>query len=95
MNYTQEHYGVPSDIGRIIAYNGRQGVISEDRGHYVGVTFDDEKPGTVGNFHPTTEGLEYLGMGKVRPMTRSQQRYKDFIRADTDQTFSEWMGFCT
>ena len=91
--YVREYYGVPACIGRIVTYKGRQGIISEDRGAYIGVTFDDQKPGTVSNFHPETEDLEYLVMGKVRKMTRSQQNYQNYLRADCCESFAEWMGF--
>lgn len=29
---------------------------------------------------------------KYVPMTRSKQRYRDFLRADTGQTFAEYLG---
>jgi hypothetical protein len=91
--YVKEHYGVPAEIGRRVLWKERGGIISEDRGHYIGVTFDDEKPGSVSNMHPTTEGLEYLGMGEVRRMTASQKRYQEFLNADWfNGTFSEWIG---
>lgn len=90
--YVRDHYGVDACIGRKIDFKGRKGIISEDRGHYIGVTFDDEKPGTVSNLHPTWK-VEYLGMGKVRKMTRSQQNYQDYLRSECVESFSEWMGF--
>ena len=95
--YVREGYNVPAEIGRIIDYNGKQGVISEDRGNYIGVTFDDEKAGTVSNFHPTTEGLTYGDMGivRVRKMTRSQKNYQLFIDIDPGCSFAEWMRFKT
>lgn len=77
--YVRNTYGVPACIGRKVSYKGRAGIISKDRGHYIGVTFDDEKPGTISNFHPQTEGLEYLGIGKVRKMTKSQERYQRYL----------------
>ena len=91
--YVKEYYNVPAEIGRRVLWKEREGIISEDRGHYIGVTFDDEKPGSVSNMHPTTEGLEYLGMGEVRQMTASQKRYQKFLNADWfNGTFSEWIG---
>ncbi len=91
-DYVRETYGVPACIGRIVTYKGRKGIISADRGNYIGVTFDDQKPGCVSNFHPNTEGLEYGGIGKVRKMTRGQQRYRDWQYADSGITFAEWLG---
>ena len=91
--YVRENYNVPAEIGRIINYKGRKGVISEDRGNYIGVTFYDEKPGTVSNFHPTTEGMTYEGMGKVRAMTRSQKRYQDYLHSEVSESFHEWIKY--
>jgi hypothetical protein len=91
--YVREYYGVPACIGRRVrVYAGKEGVITEDRGHYIGVTLDTDKPGTVNNYHPT-DGVEYLGMGTVRKLTRSQQNYQDYLRSDCGWSFSEWMLF--
>ena len=90
--YVRTHYGVPAEIGRAVAYKRRTGIITEDSGHYVGVTFDDEKPGRVSNFHPKTEGLEYGEMGRIRPMTRAQKRYQDYLRvADCFESFAHFL----
>ena len=90
--YVRDYYGVSACVGRIVVYRGRKGVISADRGNYIGVTFDDEKPGTISTFHPPTDDLKYGGMGKVRKMTRSQKRYQDWQCADSGITFAEWLG---
>ncbi len=90
--YAQKNYGVPACIGRNVTYRGRSGVISEDRGHYIGVVFDDDKPGHVLNFHPKTDGLEYHGMGKVRKMTKSQQRYQRY--REYGDGFDSFLSFC-
>jgi hypothetical protein len=92
--YVKEHYGVPACIGRRVDFRGREGVITEDKGNYIGVTFDDEKPGTVSNLHPTWK-VEYLGMGVVREreMTRSQKNYQEYLKIDPGMPFGEWMGF--
>lgn len=76
--YIKEYYGVPACIGRRVNVNGEPGIITKDRGHYIGVNFDSDKPGVVVNAHPTWK-VEYLGMGKIRNMTRSQARYQRFI----------------
>lgn len=70
--YVREHYGVPATIGRRVVINGQPGIIAADRGHYIGVNFDADKPGVISNAHPTWE-VHYGEMGQVRPMTRSQQ----------------------
>jgi len=92
-DYVRNYYKVPAEIGRRISWRGRGGIISEDRGNYIGVTFDDEKPGTVHNLHPQTDGLEYLKMGVVRKTTAGQERYQKYLAADYfDGTFAEWLG---
>lgn len=91
-DYIRNYYDVPACIGRRVMVYGKPGIIAEDRGHYIGVNLDADKPSQIGNYHPT-DGVQYLGMGKVRKMTRSQQRYRDFLRSDCGHTFAEWMLF--
>ena len=90
--YVSQHYGVPACIGRRVIAYGEPGIITEDRGNYIGVNLDKDKPATVNNYHPTDK-IEYLGMGTVRKLTRSQQNYRDFLRADCGHVFGEWMLF--
>ncbi len=98
--YAKNYYGVPSDIGRRVTVDGKPGIIAEDRGHYIGVNFDADKPGDVRNCHPTWK-VEYLGMGHIRCMTKAQRRYrryleigecfdsfKDFLRYDTQRNIA-------
>lgn len=89
-----KHYNVPACIGRRVIVDGEHGVIAEDQGHYIGVLFDRSKPNYIEPCHPTWE-VEYLEMGKVRKMTRSQKRYQEYLyqREWNDQSFAEWMGF--
>lgn len=90
--YVRQYYGVPAVIGRRVSFQGRGGVIAADRGNYIGVNFDEDKPGEIFNLHPTYE-VEYLGMGKVRKLTRSQQRYQDYLSvADCYDSFAAWLG---
>lgn len=89
--YVQQYYKVPACIGRRVIVNGRAGVIAEDCGNHIGVTFDDDKPGQISNCHPTWR-VEYLGIGKVRPMTRSQRRYRRFI--EYGDCFDDFLDFC-
>jgi hypothetical protein len=79
--YVREYYGVPAEIGRRVIVHGKLGIIAEDRGHYIGVNFDTDKPGVVYNAHPT-DCVEYKEMGKIRPMTRAQARYQEYLRSD-------------
>jgi hypothetical protein len=89
--YVRDYYGVPARIGRRIVFQGKRGTIVEDRGHYIGVNFDLDKPGVILNLHPLDE-VAYKGMGKVRKMTRSQQRYRDYVNSEYPGTFKEWLG---
>ena len=89
--YVREYYGVPACIGRKVKVNGMPGVIASDLGHHIGVNFDDHKPGAISPCHPTWE-VEYLGMGKVRKMTRSQARYRRFIGCG--DCFDSFIDFC-
>jgi hypothetical protein len=89
--YVRDYYGVPAEIGRRVEIEGKAGIIAEDRGHYIGVNLDTDKPCVVHNYHPKC-GVKYLGMGTVRKLTRSQERYREFIRADYGHSFAEWLG---
>ncbi len=90
--YVRDYYKVSACIGRRVMAYGKPGIIAEDRGHYIGVNLDTDKPGRVRNYHPT-DGIEYLGMGTVRKLTRAQQNYRDFLAYDSSDTFAEWMRF--
>jgi len=89
--YVKKYYGVPAEIGRRIEHDGNSGIIAEDRGHYIGVNFDKDKPGMVFNVHPTDK-VKYLGMGKIRQMTRSQKRYQRYVRYGDG--FDSFIDFC-
>ncbi len=94
--YIKNYYGVPAKYGRVVEIErfGR-GIIVEDKGNYIGVLLDSDKPGYIKIFHPTC-GVEYLGIELPRQekLTRSQKRYREFKDADWfEGTFAEWMGF--
>lgn len=92
--YIRHQYKVPAEIGREIVFEGkRKGVIMEDRGNYIGVNFDDDKPGVIVNLHPTWK-VKYNGMRKkTRKSSKGQQRYQEYITADWfSGTFAEWLG---
>lgn len=76
--YVKNHYGVPACVGRKVMAYGKPGVIAEDLGHHIGILLDEDKPGNVNPYHPV-DGIVYLGMGKVRKITRSQKRYQLFL----------------
>jgi len=91
--YVRQYYGVNACVGRRVIAYGKPGVIAEDRGHYIGILLDCDKPGNVNNYHPV-DGIEYLDeIGKVRPLTRSQRRYREYKHADWfDGSFTAWLG---
>jgi len=89
--YVQQYYKVPACIGRRVEVNGRAGVIAQDRGHHIGVNFDDEKPAAISPCHPTWE-VKYLGIGKVRKITRSQKRYRRWL--EYGDCFNSFIDFC-
>ncbi|CAB3850463.1 hypothetical protein LMG26846_01966 [Achromobacter insuavis] len=92
-DYVREQYGVPACIGRRVLVSGKPAIIAADRGHYIGINYDADKPGVVRNAHPTSE-VQYLGMGTVRPITRGQRRYLHWLEvADCfpDWKFGDWL----
>lgn len=90
--YVRNYYGVPACIGRRVIAYGKPGIIAEDRGGYIGILLDSDKPGQVNNYHPT-DGIEYLDeIGTIRPMTRSQRRYREYIESEYPGSFAEYLG---
>ena len=89
--YVRDYYGVSACIGRLIDFNGKIGIIAADRGNYIGVNFDNDKPGEIMNVHPT-DHVTYGGMGKIRKMTRSQRRYQKYLDTEYPGTFAEYIG---
>lgn len=68
------------------------GIIVEDQGNYIGVLFDDKKPGQVETCHPTyaltyTEEIEW-----PRTMTKAQQRYRKYLEvSDCFDSFKDFL----
>lgn len=89
--YARKYYSVPAEIGRRVTVAGEPGVIAEDRGAYIGVLFDKDKPNAISPCHPTWM-VEYHGMSAVRKMTRSQQRYRRFL--EYGDGFDSFIDFC-
>lgn len=91
--YVRDYYGVPAVIGRRVVVYGKPGIIAADRGNYIGVNFDADKPGVISNAHPTSE-VEYGHMGTVRKMTRSQQRYAEYCEvSDCFDSFGDFLKY--
>ena len=89
--YASRYYEVPADIGRRVKVDGKPGIIAEDRGAYIGVNFDEDKPSHISPCHPVWK-VEYLEMGKIRPLTRSQKRYKRYL--EYGDCFENFIEFC-
>ena len=89
--YVHTTYRVPACLGRRVIIDGEPGIITEDRGNYIGVNFDHDKPGVVLNAHPTWK-VEYGEMGRIRVPTRSQQRYKRYLASC--ECFDSFIAFC-
>jgi hypothetical protein len=91
--YIRDTYGVPVEIGRRVTVYGKPGIIVADRGHYIGVNFDLDKPGKICNAHPTDQ-VVYLEMGKIRKMTRSQERYQKYLGvSECFESFWEFLRY--
>jgi len=45
--YIKDNYHVPAQIGRRVIVYGKPGIIIEDRGHHLGVNFDEDRPGGI------------------------------------------------
>ena len=89
--YIIRTYGVRPAIGRRVTVYGKPGVITEDRGHYIGVNFDSDDAGVVKSAHPTSE-VRYLGFGKIRTPSRSKRRYLRFL--EYGDGFKTFLDFC-
>ncbi|WP_049722390.1 hypothetical protein [Gilvimarinus polysaccharolyticus] len=89
--YVRDTYKVPAEIGRRVSVDGKLGIIAEDRGHHLGVNFDEDKPGIVIPCHPTWQ-VEYLEFGTVRSATKSQQRYTRY--REYGDGFDSFIDYC-
>jgi len=94
--YCKKAYNVPADINRIVTYKGDQGIIFNDGGTYVSVNLDKDKPAYTINIHPTDDDLIYTdNFGTPRKLTRSQQRYNDYIDSvyyEAGDSFAMYLG---
>jgi hypothetical protein len=90
--YIVRTYGVPACIGRRVEVYGKPAIITADRGQHIGVTYDTDKPGVIRSAHPT-DGVVYSDdVVKPRRASRSARRYADYLRAEVNETFAEWLG---
>lgn len=91
-DYIIRTYNVPARIGRRVTVYGKAATITADRGHYIGITYDTDKPSIIRNAHPV-DGVVYLDeVVKPRKPSRSARRYQEFLECDFGQSFAEWLG---
>lgn len=91
--YVRTYYGVPAEPGRRVIIDGKPGIIAKDKGAYIGVLLDEDPPNRIRPYHPTWK-VEYGGLGTVRKMTRSQQRYQEYLEiADCFESFGHWLRY--
>jgi len=94
IEYITKYYQVPAEIGRDVTVSGRIGTITEDMGNYIGVTFHDDKHKRSLPCHPKSEVVyldTFTPLSKFK-ISRSAQRYQDYLHADSSLTFAEWIG---
>lgn len=92
--YVRQYYGVPACMHRRIIAYGKPGIIVEDRGHYIGINLDEDKPNVVGSYHPE-DGIEYGEMGKPRKLTPGQRRYQEYLKSayyEAGDSFACFLG---
>lgn len=91
--YIRDYYQVPAEVGRRVRFEGKkEGVITSATNQYINIHFDGEKK-PRGPFHPTWE-MEYLEMGAVPKMTRSQERYARYRSGDGAwDNFRQFLGY--
>lgn len=90
--YIKDTYDVPADMFREVMIDGKKGVITEDKGHYLGVTFYHNS--LTLPCHPTwrTEYLETFNLVPLKPKNhKAKARYCHFLSLDSDMTFMQYL----
>lgn len=94
-SYIKETYHVPADMFREVIVDGKKGVITKDLGNYIGVNFYEKHTYLPMPCHPTWE-VKYLETFNYKPpiekISASKKRYREYLDADSDLTFKEWLG---
>lgn len=88
--YVQQHYQVPACIGRRVIAYGKPGTITEDHGHYIGITLDESTKRRAGRYHPV-DGIEYGDMVEKLPRPARSSNYDKFLDEDIDCYFHEFL----
>lgn len=93
--YIKDKYKVPAAMHREVIVDGKRGVITKDMGNYIGVNFYENQTPEALPCHPTWE-VQYLETFNPNPpikkLSRSQKRYREYLRDDSGLTFKEWLG---
>lgn len=90
-DYIRTYYNVPAELGRRVIANGEEGIICSERAGHIGINLDKDKPGVIKYYHPTWN-MEYLGLGKIRKITKAQSRYKRYL--EYGDSFDSFLEFC-
>ena len=88
--YIKAYYGVSASINQRVTVDGKPGIIVADQGHHLGVNFDEDKPGTISNCHPTWR-VDYLEIGTARKQTKAQARYQRYL--EVGDQFDSFLHF--
>lgn len=94
--YIKNYYKVPAEEYREVIVDGKKGVIVSAIGAYIGVHFYDTVTDEPLPCHPTWE-VQYLDTFNnnppVKKLTRSQRRYRDYLKSDSNLPFGEWIRY--
>lgn len=92
--WIKDYYKVPAQFGRDVIVAGKLGTIVEDMNTYIGVIFKENQKDFAVPCHPTSEVTYLDTFNSVNPIkiSRSKQRYRDYLHADSSLTFKEWLG---
>lgn len=92
--YIKNYYKVPAEMFREVNVNGRKGVITEDKGNYIGVVFYDDKKMNCLPCHPTYQ-VEYLESFNYKPPKpknlKAKERYSHYLSLDSSMTFFQYL----
>ena len=90
-DWINKSYNVNAAYGRRIIVDGEPGIIVGASCAHLKIVFDKDKPNEYSYCHPTWR-VEYQDIGEVRALTAGQKRYQEYLNADVDCSFAEWLG---
>lgn len=89
--YVQQYYQVPACIGRRVIAYGKPGVITDDFGHYIGITLDETTKRHPGRYHPI-DGIEYGEMAETLPKRPRRTNFDRYYEEEWNCDFHEFLG---